>query len=56
MFDEEEDEEESVLAMGSPKLVEMGVDLERVKPNVGAKEVIPKPVETDASAEDIAGD
>ena len=44
------------LAVGSPKPMEMGVDPEQAKPNVGAKEVVPEPAETAASAEDIDGD
>ena len=54
--DKEEDEEEWAPAVGSPKPVEMGVDPKRVEPDVGAKEVVPKPVETAASSENIAGD
>ena len=33
--DEEEDEEEAVPDMGSPKPKEMGVDPEQAEPNVG---------------------
>ena len=54
--DEEEDEEESAPAVGSPKPVEMGVDPERVEPDVEAKEVVPEPIEIAASVKDIAGD
>ena len=53
--EDEEIEDELAPAAGSPKPLE-GVDPERVEPDVGAKEVIPKPVEEAASAENIAGD
>ena len=48
--EDEEIKDESAPAVGSPKPVE------GVEPDVGAKEVVPEPVETVASAEDIAGD
>ena len=54
--DEEEDEEEPALAMGSPKQVEMGVGPERIKPDAGAKEVVPESGEMAASVEDIVED
>ena len=54
--DEEEEEEEVAPAVGSLKPKEMGVDLEQAEPDVGAEEVVPKPTETAASTEEIAGD
>ena len=54
----EDDEDEDKLAptAESPKRMELGVDPEQAKPNVGAKEVVPEPAEMDVSVEDIAGD
>ena len=53
--EDEEIEDESAPAAGSPKPVEVGVDPKQAEPDVGAKEVVPEPAETTASAEDIAG-
>ena len=53
--EDEELEDESVPTVGSLKPLE-GVDPERAEPDVGAKEVVPEPVETASSAEDITGD
>ena len=52
--EDEKIEDESAPAARSSKPVE-GVDPVRVEPDVGAKEVVPEPVEEAASAENIAG-
>ena len=53
---EDEDEEDEAPAVGSPKPKEMGVDPEQAEPDMGAKEVVLEPAETDASTKDIAMD
>ena len=54
--EEDEDEEELALAIGSPRQVELGVGSEQVEPDAGAKEVAADIGEQAASHEDITGD
>ena len=53
---EDEEGEEAAPTVGSPKPKEMEVDLEQAEPDVGVEAVVSEPVETAASAEDIAED
>jgi len=50
VFEDEEIEDKSTPSARSPK------PMERVEPDVGAKEFVPEPVETAASAKDITRD
>ena len=54
--EEDEDEEESAPAVGSPRQVELGVGFEQVELDAGAKEVAADIGEQATSLEDIAKD
>ena len=53
--EDEEINDESAPTAGNPKPLE-GVDPERVEPDVGAKDVVPEPMQEAVSSENIVGD